>query len=79
MKQNPVVKEILKNFGLVTQLGLSVIISILIFVIGFNFLDKKLNANGNLLILGVLLGVSCGILVAYRQISKYYKNSDSNE
>ncbi|MCF7793508.1 MAG: AtpZ/AtpI family protein [Candidatus Cloacimonetes bacterium] len=72
-------QEILKNFGLVTQLGLSVIISILIFVLGFNYLDKYFSANGKLLILGVLLGVLCGILVAYRQVSKYLKIDKSDD
>lgn len=77
-KKNPVLQEILKNFGLVTQLGLSVISAILIFVLGFNYLDKKLLANGKLLILGVLLGVLCGILLAYRQVSKYVKNNNTD-
>jgi hypothetical protein len=72
--QNPVLKEILKNIGLITQLGLSVISSILIFVIGSLYLDRKLNTNGKLIILGVLLGVATGILAAYKLLKKTYKD-----
>lgn len=73
-KKNPVLHEFLKHFGLVSQLGFSVVISILIFVFAFNYLDKKLHTNGNLLIIGVLIGVSCGITIAYRLVSKHYKS-----
>lgn len=72
--QNSLNKEILKNIGLVTQLGLSVISSILIFVLGFVYLDKKLHTEGKLIIIGVLLGVATGILAAYRLLKKTYKD-----
>ncbi|MFC1898695.1 AtpZ/AtpI family protein [Candidatus Cloacimonadota bacterium] len=73
-RDNQLNKEILKNFGLITQLGLSVVISVLIFVLGFAYLDKKLDSDGKLIILGVLLGVASGILAAYRLIKKSYKD-----
>ena len=73
-KQNSLNKEILKHLGLITQLGLSVIGSILIFVLGFVYLDKKLHTGGKLIIIGVLLGVATGILAAYRLMKKLYKD-----
>jgi F0F1-type ATP synthase assembly protein I len=73
-QNNQINKEILKNFGLITQLGFSVISSILIFVLGFVYLDRKLNTDGKLIIIGVILGVASGILVAYRLIKKSYKD-----
>ena len=72
--QNPLLKEIFKNFALISQLGFSVIISILIFVFGFVYLDKKLDTGGNLIIVGVVLGVIFGILAAYRLVSKQLKD-----
>ncbi|MDO9578710.1 MAG: AtpZ/AtpI family protein [Candidatus Cloacimonadales bacterium] len=72
--QNPMLREILKNIGLITQLGLSVISPILIFVLGFVYLDKKLHTEGKLIIIGVLLGVATGILAAYRLLKKTYKD-----
>ena len=72
-KQKILDKELLKNFGLVTQLGLSVIASILIFLFGFIYLDKKLHTEGKLIIVGVILGVIAGIVAAYRLIRRFYK------
>jgi len=72
--QNPLSKRFLKHIGLITQLGLSVVSSILIFVLGFMYLDRKLNTNGKLVIVGVLLGVASGILAAYKLLKKSYKD-----
>ncbi|HPR16626.1 MAG TPA: AtpZ/AtpI family protein [Candidatus Cloacimonadota bacterium] len=66
-------KEILKNIGLITQLGLSVIVPILIFVLGFAYLDQKIQAEGKLIILGVVIGVISGVVSAYRLVRKYFK------
>ena len=72
-QENPVLKELMRNFTLISQLGFSVIISILIFTAAFIYLDKKLNSGGNLIIVGVVLGVIMGILAAYRLVSKYFR------
>jgi len=72
-EQNPFKFEFFKHFGLITRLGLSVVVSIVICVLGFNYLDKKLQTNGNLLIVGVVLGVILGMIAAYRQLKKYYE------
>ena len=72
--ENPIIKELFKNFALISQLGFSVIISILLFVFGFVYIDKKLAANGNLIIVGIVLGVIVGILAAYRLIKRHFKD-----
>lgn len=71
--ENPLTKEIFKHFALISQLGFSVISSILLFVFGFLYLDRKLNTGGNLIIAGVVLGVLVGILAAYSLIKKHFK------
>jgi ABC-type cobalamin transport system permease subunit len=72
-KQKILNKELLKHFGLITQLGLSVITSILIFTFGFIYLDRKLHTEGKLIIIGVVLGVIAGIMAAYKLIRRFYE------
>jgi len=72
-KQKILNKELLKHFGLITQLGLSVITPILIFTFGFICLDRKLHTEGKLIIVGVILGVIAGIAAAYRLMRKFYE------
>ena len=71
-KQKILNKELLTHFGLITQLGLSVITPILIFTFGFIYLDRKLHTEGKLIIIGVILGVIAGIVAAYRLIRRFY-------
>ncbi|MDY6915933.1 MAG: AtpZ/AtpI family protein, partial [Candidatus Cloacimonadota bacterium] len=53
-------KEIIKHIGLIAQLGLIMISSILIlFFLGL-YLDKLLHAGGVLAIVGIVLGVFTG-------------------
>ena len=73
-KQNPFKNEFFKHIGLITQLGTSVILSIILCVLGFNYFDGIFGTNGVLKIAGVLSGVVLGMFVAYRQLKKYYKN-----
>jgi F0F1-type ATP synthase assembly protein I len=80
-KQNPFKNEFFKYIGLITQLGSSVILSIILCILGFVYLDRKFHTNGILIIPGVILGVLLGMVMAYRQLKKYYKTTDksSNE
>jgi len=71
-KQNPFRNDFFKYIGLITQLGFSVIIPIVICVLGFSYLDKRLEMNGNLIVAGIILGVALGMITAYRQLKKYY-------
>jgi len=66
-------QTILKYFGLVSQLGLSFISSFLLLFFLFLYLDKKLGANGILLIIGTILGVGAGIFSAYKILKRYYE------
>jgi len=62
--------ELLKYISLVTQLGLTVISSILIFLVGAIFLEKRFQTDGILILAGVLIGVVAGIFAAYRLLKK---------
>ena len=62
--------ELLKYISLVTQLGLTIISSILIFLVGAIFLEKRFQTDGVLILIGVLIGVVAGIFAAYRLLKK---------
>ncbi len=62
--------ELLKYISLVTQLGLTVISSILIFLVGAIYLEKKFQTDGILILIGVLIGVAVGVLAAYKLLKK---------
>ena len=65
--------EIFQYFTLITQLGLTVILSILLCTFLFIFLDSKINSNGILIPVGVILGVLIGILSAYKLIKRSFE------
>jgi ABC-type cobalamin transport system permease subunit len=66
--------EIVKYLGIITQIGLTVVGSILIFFFLFLFLDKKLNTRGILLPVGIILGIVSGFVCSYRILKRFYKN-----
>lgn len=63
--------ELLKYIGLITQLGLTVVGSILIVLVGAIYLEKKFQTDGVLILIGVLIGVAAGVLAAYRLLKRY--------
>jgi len=63
--------ELIKYISLVTQLGLTVISSILIFLVGAIYLEKKYQTDGILILIGVLVGVAVGVLSAYKLLKRY--------
>jgi len=72
-------REIFYYLGLVTQLGLTVVCSILIgFSLGY-FLDKKLGAGGLILVLFILIGVGAGFFSAYRLIMHKERKEEEKE
>ncbi len=77
-RQNPFKTEFFKHIGLITQLGTSVVLAIILCILGFSYFDKVFQTQGVLKIAGVLSGVILGLFVAYRQLKKYYENSDIN-
>jgi len=77
-RQNPFRADFFRHIGLITQLGTSVVLSIILSILGFNYLDSVLDTRGVLKIAGVLIGVIIGMLAAYRQLKKYYEKNDIN-
>ncbi len=69
-KKNRLNNELLKYISLITQLGLTVISSILIFLVGAVYLEKKFQTNGILILVGVLIGVAAGVFAAYKLLKK---------
>ena len=63
--------ELIKYISLITQLGLTVISSILIFLVGAIYLEKKYQTDGILILIGVLVGVAVGVLSAYKLLKRY--------
>ena len=62
---------LIKYISLVTQLGLTVIGSILIVLAGAIYLEKKFQTNGVLILIGVLIGAAAGVLAAYKLLKRY--------
>ena len=63
--------ELIKYISLVTQLGITVISSILIFLVGAIYLEKKFQTDGILILISVLIGVAVGVLSAYKLLKRY--------
>lgn len=61
-KKNKENKNALKNLGLITQMGLSVITPIILCVYFGQFLDKRLGKEGIFTIVFLLLGTGAGFL-----------------
>jgi ABC-type antimicrobial peptide transport system permease subunit len=66
--------EIVQYLRIITQIGLTVVGSILIFFFLFLFLDKKLNTRGILLPIGIIIGIVSGFICSYRILKRFYKN-----
>lgn len=69
-KKNRLNNELLKYISLITQLGLTVISSILIFLVGAIYLEKKFQTDGILILVGVLIGAAAGVFAAYKILKK---------
>ncbi len=69
----------MSNMNLVTQLGLTMVGSILFcFAVGY-FLDKWLGTRGLFITLFLLFGIGGGAHTVYRQIVEVIKQDDGNE
>lgn len=69
-KKNQLNSELLKYISLITQLGFTVIGSILIFLVGAIYLEKKFQTDGVLILIGVLIGAAAGVFAAYKLLKK---------
>ena len=63
-----------KNFfyylGLVSQVGFTMVLSILIFLLIGVFLDRKIGSKGIIIFLFSLLGIGAGFFSCYRLLTK---------
>ena len=75
-KKNPLNNELLKYISLITQLGLTVISSILLFLVGALYLEKKFQTDGVLILAGVLIGVTVGVFASYKLLKKTLEQND---
>jgi len=64
--------EIFESLALISQLGLNIIVSLLIFFFIFLWLDRKLQAGNLLLFTGIILGIACGIYLNYKHLKRFY-------
>jgi len=75
----PMNGEVIKYIGLLSQLGLTFISSLLIIFFLFLFLDRKLQTGGILLIPGLILGIVAGGVAVYRLITRFYRLEEDEE
>jgi F0F1-type ATP synthase assembly protein I len=69
-----------ENLGLITQIGMIMIIPIFVGLFGGKWLDDQLNTGNIFLLLGILLGVITAFLNLYRYTMKdIKKRSDKDE
>ena len=67
-----------KNFKLaiaisaITQIGISVIISVFICIYGAAWLRDKFSLGNWIVILGIVLGIGSGILSVFRQVRAFF-------
>lgn len=66
--------EILKYLSLITQLGLTMISSIVIFLLIGRWIDRVCATSNIFLIIGMILGIGGGILSNYMLLRKFYED-----
>ncbi|MDI6703810.1 MAG: AtpZ/AtpI family protein [bacterium] len=69
-------KDIFCYFGLITQLGLTMVVLVFIGVKVGGFLDEKIGLNGVFLIICTLLGIISGGVASYRLIFRKDKKDE---
>lgn len=70
MKKKDPDRQILRALGLMTQLGLSMAVSVIIGVMLGHWLDGKLGTSPWLLILGCIIGAAASFKVLYDYVIK---------
>ncbi len=66
--------SLLKYLSLITQLGLTMVISIVIFLLIGSWLDKVFSTDRLFILIGIILGVISGIFSNYILLKKFYEN-----
>ncbi|HOQ79801.1 MAG TPA: AtpZ/AtpI family protein [Candidatus Cloacimonadota bacterium] len=72
-------KGILSAIVLLTQLGLTMALSILLWVLVFFYLKRTYQLHDFFLIIGAILGIITGFIADYRIIMQYFKKEDLNK
>lgn len=75
----PINGEVMQYIGLISQLGLTFIISLLAIFFLFLYLDRKFQTKGILMIPGLILGVLAGGVAVYRLIIRFYRQEEDEE
>ncbi|UCH11918.1 MAG: AtpZ/AtpI family protein [Candidatus Omnitrophota bacterium] len=65
-------KNILYYFGLITQVGLTIIFTLLIALFIGRYLDEKFGLNGIFTIFFIFIGIGAGFFSVYKQIIDKY-------
>jgi F0F1-type ATP synthase assembly protein I len=69
----------LKAFARVSALGIELVVSTVIGLLGGRWLDAKLSTDPYLMLLGLILGVVAGFRSLYLTARKQSQNADRNE
>ncbi|HOE91328.1 MAG TPA: AtpZ/AtpI family protein [Candidatus Cloacimonadota bacterium] len=72
-------KGILSAIVLLTQLGLTMALSILLWVLVFFYLKRTYQLHDFFLIIGAILGIITGFIADYHIIMQYFKKEDLNK
>jgi hypothetical protein len=72
-------RGILSALALLTQLGLTMAISIILWILVFFFIKRFFNLSDFLIILGAIIGVFSGFYADYRIIMHYFNKQGINE
>lgn len=64
----PMPRPIFSYLGLLTQIGLTIIFTLVIAIFIGQYLDKKFSLNGIFTVIFILVGIAAGFISVYKQI-----------
>lgn len=77
MRDKKMLKSITKALSLVTQLGISMVVPIVICLFIGVFLDRSLNTSPLFLLVFILLGIGAGFRSVYMLTKNFYDSKDT--
>ncbi|MBN1593561.1 MAG: AtpZ/AtpI family protein [Candidatus Coatesbacteria bacterium] len=79
--QDEAVREFFRSFGLITQIGLTVVLAIGIGFAGGFYIDRWLDTGHVFLIIGILLGIGAAFFNVYRMLLRGFvpPSADSSD
>lgn len=69
--------EIGKGLALVTQVGITILVPMLLCIWGASFLVRRFNFSNGFIVVGTIVGVAAGMVSVYRFFQGYMKNPPS--